>query len=301
MPFFEELSIDELQLSLPRSVVSSLSRETLIHARTEADRQVDLARDAGARILSSVDPDYPTLLRQTRDDPQILFVQGRFASSPEKSVAIVGTREPTEHGRVIAERLTRFFIQDGWSVVSGLAIGCDAIAHDVALSEGGHTVAVLAHGLQTISPARHKKLAERILASGGALVTEYHIGQDALPAQFAKRDRTQAGLAQGVVMIQSDVKGGSLFASRAALDYDRWLAVPYPTEQDVLRREPKVQANILMADGTIGDRSDLLKCEPGRLKNLVILRGRSDYAKMLRPLSRSVPSIETPPAQGQLF
>ncbi|MER8748078.1 DNA-protecting protein DprA [Mesorhizobium sp. M1050] len=260
-----------------------------------------MALKAGARIISSADAEYPRLLVQTRDDPQILFVKGRLASSPEKSVAIIGTREPTEHGKIIARRLTEFFVEDGWSVVSGLALGWDGIAHEVAVSAGGHTVAVLAHGLQTISPKGHTKLAEQILESGGALVTEYRMGQGPLPAQFVKRDRTQAGLAQGVVMIQSDLKGGSLFASRAAIEYQRWLSVPYPTPQDVSRQEPKVQANILLADGALREKSDLLKCEPGDLERLIVLRSKSDYAQMIHPLALPSPPDQTPLSQLQLF
>jgi DNA processing protein len=91
---------------------------------------------------------------------------------------------------------------------------------------------VLAHGLQTVAPRQHQSLADDILAGGGALLSEFPFGRPPLPPQFVKRDRTQAGLAQGVVMIQSDVRGGSLHAARAALVYQRWLAVPYPTGKD---------------------------------------------------------------------
>lgn len=297
VPRFEDLPIAELREFLPKNVAVTLDPGIIADASLDADRQVDLALNAGARIISAVDPDYPRLLAQTRDDPQILFVKGQLASSPEKSVAIIGTREPTEHGKVITTRLTGFFVENGWSVVSGLALGCDAIAHEAAVNAGGHTVAVLAHGLQTIAPKQHTKLAEQILESGGALVTEYRMGQEPLPAQFVKRDRTQAGLAQGVVMIQSDLQGGSLFASRAAVEYQRWLSVPYPTDQDVSRKEPKIQANLLLADGAPSERSDLLKCKPGDLDRIIILRSRSDYAQMTRPLQSS---SQAPVSHSQL-
>ncbi|WP_374291758.1 DNA-processing protein DprA [Paenirhodobacter enshiensis] len=297
---FEKMPKDELRLHLPRNTAAATSPNAWQQADGEADRQIELATTAGAHIISSADLEYPTLLTETRDDPQILFVKGRFASSAEKSVAIIGTREPTDHGSVITQRLTNFFVSEGWSIVSGLAIGCDAIAHEAALDAGGHTVAVLAHGLQTVAPSRHKKLAQRIFEAGGALVTEYRFGQEPLPTNFVKRDRIQAGMAQGVIMVQSDVTGGSLHASRASIDYGRWLAVPYPTEQDIGRKEPKVQGNLLLADGTPQEKATLLKCDHISLRKLIVLRGRDDYGRMIRSSDSSVPPTR-PPVQGQLF
>jgi DNA processing protein len=161
-----------------------------------------------------------------------------------------------------------------------LALGCDAIAHSTALRAKGHTLAVLAHGLQTLVPTQHQSLADAILAGGGALLSEFPFGRPPIAQQFVKRDSTQAGLAQGVVMIQSDVRGGSLHASRAALDYQRWLAVPYPTDKDLEKAEPKIQANLLLAHGTPHQKADLLRCAPEALDHVMILRGRDDYARM---------------------
>lgn len=296
---FEEMSFGDLRGHLPKQAAAGVDPVSLALAIKEADRQIEAASSAGAFIISAADTTYPALLMDTRDDPQILFVKGRLSKSPQKSVAIIGTREPTEHGRVIAQRLTGFFISEGWSVVSGLAIGCDAIAHEAALDAGGHTVAVMAHGLQMIAPSRHKKLAQRILDSGGALVSEYRFGQQAMPTNFVKRDRIQAGLAKGVVMVQSDVVGGSLHASRAAIDYGRWLAVPYPTAPDISNMEQKVQANLLLADGEAHDKTRLLRCDIGALRNLIVLRGRGDYAKMIQPTTTGAPSHTS--VQGQLF
>lgn len=251
-------------------------------AQELAQKQRDAAEKAGAYIISALDEGYPALLSATKDDPFILFVKGTLSKTPEKSVAIIGTREPTKHGEMITRRITDFFCGQRWSVVSGLALGCDGIAHRAAIEAGGHTVAVLAHGLQTVAPSQHRKLAEEILNSGGALVSEYRFGQGALPTQFVKRDRTQAGLAQGVVMIQSDLKGGSLHASRAALDYERWLAVPYPTATDELANEPKIQANLMIANSDADiDRANLLKCHLSRLSKVIVLRAREDYPRLV--------------------
>lgn len=279
---FELMSIKELS-----DVVAPVARVLEVEpdsswtsAQNAADMQVNAAKKHRARILSPLDPDYPRLLAATRDDPFLLYIIGMMAKVPEKSVAIIGTREPTPSGTIIAKRVTAAFCEQNWSVVSGLALGCDAIAHQAALESKSHTVAVLAHGLHMISPSRHKELAYAILDGGGALVSEYPFGHGAQSQQFVKRDRTQAGLAQGVVMIQSDIKGGSLHASRAALDYERWLAVPYPTPKDVQRRETKVQGNLVIADGARQEKLALLRCPETALERVLILRDRVDILRL---------------------
>ena len=283
-PFFWEQSLGEWGQVAPQISRSIGDRPVQVvwdEAVGWADHQIFEAERSGVRILSPVDHDYPQLLSATKDDPFLLFVKGILHSGQSGSVAIIGTREPTQHGLLIAHRLTQFFVEQNWSVVSGLALGCDAIAHQSALHFGGHTIAVLAHGLQTIAPSIHKKLAYEILEAGGALVSEYPFGVKATGSQFVKRDRTQAGLSRGVVMIQSGIQGGSLHASRAALDYRRWLAVPYPTDKDKESGEPKIQANLVIADGSATERADLLRCSLERLQFVRVVRGRDDYLRLI--------------------
>ncbi|WP_296280501.1 DNA-processing protein DprA [Pseudoxanthomonas sp.] len=296
---FENASQESLSHHFPSYSTILRDGTAWTRALEEAERQVEEANRYSARILSPLDPHYPHLLAATKDDPFLLFVRGAFASDQGKSAAVVGTREPTAHGGVIAQRLTHYLVEQGWSVVSGLAKGCDALAHQAALDKGGHTVAVMAHGLHAVAPKTNQRLAEDILDNGGALVSEYRFGVEPRPEFFVKRDRIQAGLAQGVVMIQSDHKGGSLHASRAALEYGRWLAAPYPTEQDRLNQEPKIRANLTISDGSDEDRTDLLRCSPNALERVIVLRSRDDYSKML--ISNSVPNISLPPAQGGLI
>ena len=277
---FQQLSIDEIASRIPGVAKALLENSAWKIAVDFAEKQIDEAARTDSHILSTFDAAYPTLLASTRDDPMLIFVRGRLSPNSQGAVAIIGTREPTPHGTLIAQRISQFFVNANWSVVSGLAIGCDAIAHQAVIDAGGHTVAVLAHGLHMVAPTRHRKLADEILASGGALVSEYPFGHGALPQQFVKRDRTQAGLARGVVMIQSDLKGGSLHASRASLEYERWLAVPYPTELDLRNSEPKIQANLLIASGGAAAKGDLLRCQPSALDQVLILRSKDDYSKM---------------------
>lgn len=284
LPSFWERSIQEMCLDVPqlgRAVEGKSLDAVWDNARRWADDQLAEARQHGARILSAVDDEYPQLLAQTKDDPFLLFVKGILASEPLKSVAVIGTREPTQHGVRIAQRISSFFSDQRWSVVSGLALGCDAVAHQAALDARGHTSAVLAHGLHMIAPSQHKQLARDILDAGGALVSEFPFGRSAAGPQFVRRDKTQAGMAQGVVMVQSDLKGGSLHASRAALDYQRWLAIPYPTDKDRENGEPRVQANLVIADGTDSQRAALLRCPLTSLDLIRVVRGSADYLKLV--------------------
>lgn len=305
IPDFCEKEIDDLANEISQVAKALSGGGDWQKAKDEAARQIEHAERHLSRILSPIDDEYPRLLAATRDDPFILYVKGSLTKQPEKSVAIIGTREPTMHGEVVAGRITQFFAEQGWSIVSGLAIGCDAIAHQAALEAGAHTVAVLAHGLQMVAPARHKSLANEIVAAGGALVSEYPFGQNVQNQQYVKRDRTQAGMARGVVMVQSDLKGGSLHASRAALDYGRWLAIPYPTGRDRESGEAKVQANLLMADGADSERASLLRCPEDALRQLIILRSKQDYLRMLNVTDEDhagydVRSVEAPREELQL-
>lgn len=300
LPSFDAMPIEDIATAIPAVARGLDAPRAWQIALEQVEQQIEQAIKFDARILSPLDQDYPILLARTPDDPMILFVRGELAANPACSVAIVGTREPTEHGTVIARRIATFFSENSWSVVSGLALGCDAVAHQAALAAGGHTVAVLAHGLQTLAPARHKRLAQDILESGGALVSEFAFGQSPAPQLFVKRDRTQAGLAQGVIMVQSDVHGGSLHASRAAISYGRFLGVPYPTAKDEQNREPKVQANILLANGASEDRAALLRCSVGDLARLIILKGREQYKDLLQTEVEEM-IWSTAPVQTSLF
>jgi DNA processing protein len=295
----ETASPDSLATQFPSNARVLLDNQAWIRALEDAEKQVEEAERHSARIISPLDADYPQLLAGTKDDPFLLYIRGNLAAESAKTVAVIGTREPTAHGKVIAQRITQYFVEQGWSIVSGLALGCDTIAHRTALDSDGHTVAVMAHGLHTVAPKTNKRLAEDILDKGGALVSEYKFGVDPRPEFFVKRDRIQAGLAQGVVMIQSDRKGGSLHASRAALGYDRWLAVPYPTKQDRLNREPKIQANLVFTEGAEQERTELLRCPYSALGRIIILRSREDYTKMFAKRAGSKPVL--PPTQEGLL
>ncbi|MFS2048585.1 DNA-processing protein DprA [Variovorax sp. Varisp41] len=286
-PSFRDATVQQLAELILKKPASELMAN-ILSAREFAEKQILAAEKSSAKILSILDFDFPKLLKNTFDAPLIIYVIGKFHSKPEKSISIIGTRQPTQHGVIVGERITEVFSRNGWSVVSGLALGCDALAHRTALAAGGHTVAVLAHGLQTVAPKQHSKLASQIVDEGGALVTEYGFGIFPMPYQYVKRDRIQAGLSRGVVMIQSDVTGGSLHASRAAIEYGRVLAVPKPTRLDSTNLEPKCSANEILCGTDEGKKSQLLKCPPSQVRLVFSINSKEDYPALIERVTNNL-------------
>lgn len=248
-------SVDSLwelgqDLELPRLLKAIDEHGALKKAEQEAARQVKMAMRYSSVILTMLDEEFPEHLAQSRFNPFILYVRGKLHSQPEKSVAIVGTRKPTSRGKLASGELARDAVEHGWSVVSGLALGCDTLAHEGAIDAGGHTVAVLAHGLHTVAPHTNLALAEKIIDSGGALVSHYPFGVDPEPRQFVQRDAIQAGMAQGVCLVQSNLGGGSLHACRAALMDKKWVWTCPPSPQDVKDDRSSIQANLALLRGS---------------------------------------------------
>ncbi len=169
------------------------------------------------------DSGYPRRLAECPDAPVVLYCLGNADLNPEKAVSIVGTRGPTAYGmdfcRRLVEDVAPFF--DGMAVVSGLAYGIDAAAHEAAIGVGTPTWAVLAHGLDTIYPAQHRQLARMILDRGGALLSEYPRGERPYRQRFLERNRIVAGVSDAVVVVESDVKGGAMSTANLAFGYGR--------------------------------------------------------------------------------
>ena len=293
VPGLEAGDLRRIANLLPRKIGDLLTQtENWKEACDLAERDMERATRFNARILCQGTSDYPTLLGDDPASPYFLYVKGSSEALNDKTVAVIGTRQPTDHGRVAAKRITEFFVQRGWTIVSGLALGCDSIAHQAAVSNGGRTVAVMAHGLQTVAPSQNNKLAEDILASGGALVSAYRFGVEPSPPLFAARDKVQAALARGVIMIQSDLKGGSLHASKHSLMLNRILAVPAPTEPDKAAGSSKIQANLVITSMDrpgIGELLHLSK-DGWDMSKIFRITSRDDYpaleSSMLRPFSK---------------
>jgi DNA processing protein len=168
---------------------------------------------------------FPDQLREISSPPKQLFMLGKLADVP--LVAIVGTRRPTDYGKQITYQLATELASAGVGIVSGLALGIDAIAHQAALEAGGYTIAVMAHGLDTIYPASNRALGHRILKQGGAIVSEYQEGTETFKSNFVARNRIVSGLSRAVVIPEADAASGSLITANFALNQDRTvMAVP---------------------------------------------------------------------------
>lgn len=263
----------------------------------ESDREQ--ATKAGVQLFTHGGPGYPALLGMAADAPFFLYVKG--ALPQQNTLAVIGTRAPTPRGSVVASKIAGHFASSGVSIVSGLAAGIDAAAHVAALDAGGHTLAVLGHGLQTIYPREHAALAERILAQGGALVSEYPFGTPLVPRRLFERDRIQAGLSQAVVMVQSKPDGGSMHTAKAALRYGRRLYVPAPLDADLAGDNPAVEVPRMLSQGSPSDICELFRCEAERLAEIQTIFGREDYVKISQYLqdSAQLPAANVLPTQGQ--
>ena len=176
------------------------------------------------RVWKAGDEEYPYRLQQCSDKPAQLYVKGNVHPSDGHVVAIVGTRQPTERGKELTEALVRELHErlPHLTIVSGGAYGIDITAHRTAIQLGVPTIMVLAHGLDRMYPAQHRREAEMAMEHGG-LVSEYPEGTEVYAANFLQRNRIIAGLADAVVIVESREKGGSLATAHRALAYRRGL------------------------------------------------------------------------------
>ncbi|MBI5037711.1 MAG: DNA-protecting protein DprA [Candidatus Kerfeldbacteria bacterium] len=179
---------------------------------------------------------YPPLLREIPDAPQLLFYRGSLPRWTHHLVAVVGSRKTTPYGRHITPLLIEPLAAQGITVVSGLALGIDTLAHQSTLDMGGTTIAVLAGGLDTIYPRTNTALAESIIAHGGCLLSEYPVGTPPFKQHFPIRNRIIAGLSHLTVVIEGMADSGSLITARLAVDYNRDVgAVPGAITSDHAR------------------------------------------------------------------
>jgi DNA processing protein len=174
------------------------------------------------KLIRYDDLEYPELLREIHDMPYALYCRGNYEVLKQESCAIVGTRKATGNGRKAAYELAQGLCENGLTVISGLALGIDAMAHKGALNvSDGKTAAVLACGLDTVYPRANTQLAARILQNDGCLVSEYALGEEPLKYRFPERNRIISGLSKATVVIEAPAKSGSLITADFALEQNR--------------------------------------------------------------------------------
>jgi DNA processing protein len=192
-----------------------------------AQEEMVRAAAAGAEIIALGDAAYPPLLKQIYDPPVVLYVRGDVAVLARPGIAVVGTRHPTPYGIGMAERLACDLANRGLIIFSGMARGVDTAAHRGVLNAKSKTVAVFGTGVDIPYPRENKRLAEQILALGGALVSEFPMATFAAPQNFPIRNRIISGLALGVLVVEAGEYSGTRITARCALEQNRDLfAVP---------------------------------------------------------------------------
>ncbi|HEY7523493.1 MAG TPA: DNA-processing protein DprA, partial [Candidatus Limnocylindrales bacterium] len=200
----------------------------LVGAARAPDEIAASIRAAGLEILTVHDPDYPPRLRWIDLPPHVLFIRGeRSALAHDRAVAVVGTRRPTEHGRRIAARLATVLSRTRAAVVSGLAVGIDGAAHAAVIAEleltagQGPTVAVLGGGHARLFPRAHRRLADRIVDTGGALVSEFAPATEPSRGTFPRRNRIISGLSEATIVVEARIRSGALITAAWALQQGR--------------------------------------------------------------------------------
>ncbi len=220
---FLDLTPDRISVIVGRPLRARIpSPATILRSAEQDDRMCEALRISIVPIWSE---SYPPLLRETHDPPFLLFVRGSLADPGNPQCAIVGTRKPGESARRETRRFAGALAAHGIPVISGLAAGIDGEAHRGSLCSAGHTTGVLGSGIDAVYPVSHRRLAEHILAAGGAVVSEYPPGFPPLKHHFPQRNRVISGLSRWVVIMEAPERSGALITADYALDQGRELCV----------------------------------------------------------------------------
>jgi DNA processing protein len=263
----------ESRLSAARHVMQARAAGVL---RTAGELTAG-GRRRGIRAMTALDPDYPARLTHLDPRPPVLWYAGDPAAWQASSVAVVGTRRPSGYGRAAAEEIGDELGRAGVTVVSGLAVGVDAIAHQAAVDAGGTSVAVLPSPIDRIYPPTNHALARRLADGGGALLSELPPGRRVGRPDFARRNMVIAGLAEAVVIVEAPDKSGALLTANAAIAYGRELfAVPGPMDAATSNGTNRL----------IADHAATLVTSPAALLHLIGLR-RGELAVSVRALSEA--------------
>jgi DNA processing protein len=192
----------------------------------DIEKQIKVLEKSDIKAVSFGDSSYPEMLRETEDAPIIVYIKGDIQPQDRYAIAIVGSRKPTHYGVSVTEKISEELASMGFTIVSGMARGIDALSHTGALRAGGRTIAVLGSGLDVPYPPENKMLMEKI-AGSGCVMTEFPPGTLPEKENFPRRNRLISGLSLGVLVIEATSDSGSLITARYALEQSREVfAVP---------------------------------------------------------------------------
>lgn len=294
-------TLGEVRDASPQQLARSLSKfatgetwedRVWERAYSRTRRIIEKAHQHSVRVLAASDQGYPSWLREIPDRPPVIYVKGTLPVG-RRFVACIGTREPSLFGDRVTRRIALLLAERGWSIVSGLALGVDAVAHEAALAAHGHTVAVLANGLESVYPKRNASLAARILDSGGAWLSESSFGTPAIPHNLIRRDRLQSGMSAGTIVMQTGLRGGSMHTVRFTLLQGRKLFAPVPRGRHA--EEEKSKGVLALTQRCGADLGNLLEAQ-GEYRRLleevyrdkppaIPLNGHQDYSALVGHLN----------------
>jgi DNA processing protein len=252
----------------------------------DLDAALQAVERAGAWLLPSDDSRYPPLLREIHDPPPLLYVKGTLTEADRRALAVVGSRNATDYGRTMTQRLVEPLACAGMTIISGLAHGIDSIAHLTALQASGRTIAVLPCGIDRLYPQDNRDLANAIIANG-ALVSELPLGTSPDRWHFPPRNRIVSGLSLGALVVEAGAKSGALITAHQALEQGREVfAVPGSALSEL-----STGANGLIRDGAIPVE------HAGQILEALSLPMRVDVPSLLpAPVTRRAPTPAPIPA-----
>ncbi|OGH92948.1 MAG: DNA protecting protein DprA [Candidatus Magasanikbacteria bacterium RIFOXYD2_FULL_39_9] len=229
---FKDLWEAEINDLVPAGLEANIANEFLAWREVNPiEKIMENLNKENIHTISINEPGYPRLLKEINDPPHTLFIRGILPPDESPTLGVVGTRKFTAYGKLACQEIVGPLAKQGVVIVSGLALGIDGIAHQTTLDNSGTTIAVLGGGVdkKTIAPPSHNNLAEKIIANGGAVVSEYPPGFAPTAYSFPARNRIIAGLSLGTLIIEAAEISGALITTRCALDYNREVfAVPHP-------------------------------------------------------------------------
>jgi DNA processing protein len=210
--------------------LKTVNKDTILLAKTKRQSTISKLAGVNADFITCLDENYPETFRNMKDFPVVLFYKGDITLLSNKKVcSIIGTREPSAKTQEFGKNITNSMVQKGYVIVSGLAQGCDTIAHSSCIEAGGKTVAIMGTGIDIVFPKENTSLAERIINTGGLLITEELPGVKGASYSFVNRDRLQAASAEIVIVLATSADGGTMHAAKATKDkYNKLLKVVAP-------------------------------------------------------------------------
>lgn len=251
----------------------------------------ELSSQHNIQIISKNSSDYPKFLLQISDPPALLHIKGNIGALNKDCIAIVGTRNPTIFGLSQAKKFGESFAKEGYMVVSGLAKGIDSAAHKGALKSNGLTVAVLAHGLDTVYPSENKPLAENIIENNGALVSEYPWGTKSNRSSFVSRNRIQSGLSLAVLVVETNIKGGTMHTVRFCEKQNRSLIVLRPPKDLIENSNTQGNTQLISEERAdmVLEENNGINLVTNKMKNIKDMLSELEHGQigLLVPMERS--------------